>query len=57
VAIFAAFCIIGFAIIPMISKYVGCAGCEIKDKCPWMDILDPLTRVKMEEKKVCKVEN
>ena len=31
-----AFCIVGFVLIPAISKYVGCKGCEIKDDCPWM---------------------
>jgi hypothetical protein len=30
------FCIVGFLIIPAISKFVGCKGCEIKDQCPWM---------------------
>jgi hypothetical protein len=35
-AILAAFCIIAFAVIPMISKFVGCKGCEIKSQCPWM---------------------
>ena len=34
--LFLAFCIVGFALIPAISKYVGCRGCEIKDQCPWM---------------------
>jgi len=34
--LFLAFCIVGFALIPAISKYVGCKGCEIKDQCPWM---------------------
>lgn len=29
-----AFCIDGFAIIPAISIFVGCKGCEIRD-CPW----------------------
>ena len=32
----AAFCVVGFALIPAISKFVGCKGCEIKDECPWM---------------------
>lgn len=32
----AAFCVVGFALIPAISKFVGCRGCEIKDQCPWM---------------------
>ena len=31
-----AFCLIAFAAIPMISKLVGCKGCEIRDECPWM---------------------
>lgn len=30
------FSIIGFIIIPLISKFVGCKNCEIKDDCPWM---------------------
>lgn len=30
------FCIIGFLIIPLISKQVGCKECEVKDDCPWM---------------------
>lgn len=30
------FSIIGFIIIPVISKQVGCKNCEIKDDCPWM---------------------
>jgi hypothetical protein len=32
------FSIIGFIIIPLISKFVGCKNCEIKDDCPWMNI-------------------
>jgi len=32
------FSIIGFVIIPIISKQVGCKNCEIKDDCPWMTI-------------------
>ena len=31
-----AFSFIGFVVIPVISKYVGCKSCEIKDECPWM---------------------
>lgn len=31
-----AFAVVAFAIIPLISKFVGCKGCEIKDQCPWM---------------------
>jgi hypothetical protein len=30
------FIIIGFALIPAISKLVGCKNCEIKEDCPWM---------------------
>lgn len=29
-----AFCVDGFAIIPAISIFIGCKGCEVKD-CPW----------------------
>ena len=30
------FSFIGFLIIPLISKLVGCRNCQIKDDCPWM---------------------
>lgn len=30
------FALIGFVIIPSISKLVGCRNCEIKEECPWM---------------------
>lgn len=30
------FSLIGFLIIPVISKQVGCKNCEIKEDCPWM---------------------
>lgn|GEM_PF-502027 len=30
------FAIIGFVLIPVISKLVGCRNCEIKEDCPWM---------------------
>jgi hypothetical protein len=30
------FIIVGFIIIPLISKLVGCKNCEIKEDCPWM---------------------
>lgn len=30
------FSLIGFVIIPVISKLVGCKNCEIKEDCPWM---------------------
>jgi len=36
IGLFVAFCIVGFAVIPSISKFVGCDECEIKDECPWM---------------------
>lgn len=32
------FSLIGFVIIPTISKFVGCKNCEIKENCPWMTI-------------------
>jgi len=30
------FSVIGFIIIPLISKLVGCRNCQIRDDCPWM---------------------
>jgi len=33
-----AFCVNGFLIIPLISRFVGCKNCEIKEDCPWMKI-------------------
>jgi len=35
-AIFAAFVVIAFILIPAISRFVGCKGCNIKSQCPWM---------------------
>jgi hypothetical protein len=32
------FVLIGFVIIPLISKFVGCKNCEIREDCPWMTI-------------------
>jgi hypothetical protein len=32
-----AFCLTGFVIIPLISKYLGCKNCQIKEDCPWMN--------------------
>ena len=32
------FTLIGFAVIPVVSKLVGCKNCEIKEDCPWMTI-------------------
>lgn len=31
-----AFCLVGFILIPAISKFVGCRSCDIKDQCPWV---------------------
>lgn len=31
------FIIVGFIVIPAISKLVGCKNCEIKEDCPWMN--------------------
>ncbi|OFY25906.1 MAG: hypothetical protein A2X01_03875 [Bacteroidetes bacterium GWF2_35_48] len=33
-----AFSLIGFVVIPLISKFVGCKNCEIKEDCPWMKV-------------------
>ncbi|MFC2103903.1 hypothetical protein ACFLS4_00955 [Bacteroidota bacterium] len=30
------FIVVGFILIPFISKKVGCKDCEIKEDCPWM---------------------
>ena len=30
------FCVVAFALIPAISRFVGCRGCEIRGECPWM---------------------
>ena len=32
------FSLVGFIIIPLISKQVGCKNCELKEDCPWMTI-------------------
>jgi hypothetical protein len=32
------FFLVGFVIIPSISKFVGCKNCEIKVDCPWMTL-------------------
>jgi hypothetical protein len=45
VAILAAFCILAFVAIPMISRLVGCKGCDIKDECPWMTQRSPVVGV------------
>jgi hypothetical protein len=33
---FGAFVAVGFILIPAISRFVGCRGCELKGQCPWM---------------------
>ncbi len=33
---FVAFVVVGFVVIPAISKFVGCKGCDLKEQCPWM---------------------
>jgi len=35
------FSMIGFIVIPLISRLVGCKNCEIKEDCPWMKINIP----------------
>ncbi|MCX6270286.1 MAG: hypothetical protein NTU44_03530 [Bacteroidetes bacterium] len=30
------FSLTGFIIIPLISRFVGCKNCDIKEDCPWM---------------------
>jgi hypothetical protein len=32
------FSLVGFIIIPAISKLVGCKNCDIKEECPWMTV-------------------
>jgi hypothetical protein len=32
------FSLIGFVIIPLISRLIECKNCEIKDDCPWMKV-------------------
>lgn len=39
--IFVAFSVIGFGLIPLISKFVGCADCEVKSDCPWVEMTTP----------------
>jgi hypothetical protein len=34
--LFLTFCLVGFVLIPAISKFVGCRSCDVKDQCPWM---------------------
>jgi hypothetical protein len=34
--LFLSFCLVGFILIPAISKFVGCKSCTIKADCPWM---------------------
>ncbi|MDP4223266.1 MAG: hypothetical protein Q8868_08140 [Bacteroidota bacterium] len=37
-ALTVSFVLIGFVIIPLISKLVGCKNCEIREDCPWMNM-------------------
>jgi len=39
--LFVSFCIVGFVLIPAISRLVGCKSCEIKHDCPWMSPSTP----------------
>jgi len=32
------FSLVGFVVIPLISRLAGCRNCEIKEDCPWMRI-------------------
>lgn len=34
----AVFCVLGFVVIPLISRRLGCADCALKDQCPWMQL-------------------
>ena len=34
--IFLMFVVVGFILIPAISRFVGCKGCDLKKECPWM---------------------
>ncbi len=36
VLLFAAFVVVGFIVIPFISRFAGCKGCSLKSECPWM---------------------
>ena len=41
--LFVLFCIVGFVLIPSISKFVGCKDCEIKEDCPWVGLIERST--------------
>ena len=34
--LFVAFCVVAFALVPLISRFVGCRNCPTKNDCPWM---------------------
>ena len=34
--LFLTFCIVAFLLIPVISRFVGCKDCDVRDQCPWM---------------------
>jgi hypothetical protein len=36
VALLAGFCILGFVVIPWVSRRIGCADCASRTQCPWM---------------------
>lgn len=36
IALLATFCAVGFAVIPLISRLVGCKRCGIRERCPWV---------------------
>jgi hypothetical protein len=38
--LFISFVVVGFILIPAISRFVGCKGCELKKECPWMTAKD-----------------
>jgi hypothetical protein len=34
--VFLSFVVLGFLIIPAISRFLGCKGCNLREECPWM---------------------
>jgi hypothetical protein len=47
ITVFSAFIIVGFLIIPMVSRFIGCKGCTLKEQCPWMSISPVIGRRKL----------
>jgi hypothetical protein len=37
-SLFLSFCLVGFILIPAISRFVGCKSCNIRNECPWMSL-------------------